>query len=93
MYSVDFCYWLQGYFELTEGDQPLTKRQVQVIKNHLHLVFKHEIDDLYEGDKQELQDIHDGKSTGNYPEGQVLTQKPSKRPPLNKPNNDPLIRC
>ncbi len=61
MYKQDFCYWLQGYFELVEDGLPLSAKQVQVIKNHLNLVFKHEIDDMYTGDKQELQGIHDHK--------------------------------
>jgi len=43
--SRDFCYWLQGAFEITGvGADGLTPVQVQVIKNHLALVFKHEID-------------------------------------------------
>lgn len=40
-YSVnerDFCYWLQGMFELTNANE-LTAEQVQQIKDHLGLVF------------------------------------------------------
>ena len=52
MQSRDFVYWLQGFFELqsmaSEGQKPevagLTSAQVSVIRNHLNLVFKHEID-------------------------------------------------
>jgi hypothetical protein len=43
MNNVDFCYWLQGFFELSEVDT-LTDKQVKVIKNHLNLTFKHDID-------------------------------------------------
>jgi hypothetical protein len=32
-----FCYWLQGYFEL--GGENLSPQQVQIIKDHLALVF------------------------------------------------------
>lgn len=45
MTSRDFCFWLQGYFEITgvplEG---FGREQVAAIRNHLALVFKHEID-------------------------------------------------
>jgi hypothetical protein len=44
MNERDFCYWLQGFFELDGGDdqarQGLTKEQVEMIKEHLALVFK-----------------------------------------------------
>ncbi len=39
MNSENFAYWLQGYFELLGKDEPLTKEQVQIIKDHLALVF------------------------------------------------------
>ena len=44
MTAIEFCYWLQGYFELGGGKDGLTDEQVQVIKNHLSLAFKHDID-------------------------------------------------
>jgi len=47
MNSIDFCYWLQGYFEISDA-KSLNERQTEVLKNHLHLVFKHEIDPLRE---------------------------------------------
>ena len=47
MNTIDFCYWLQGYFELS-GDKHLTEEQTAVVKNHLNLVFVHEIDPLRE---------------------------------------------
>jgi hypothetical protein len=39
MNSTEFCYWLQGYLELRDDDRPLTAKQVQIIKDHLALVF------------------------------------------------------
>ena len=64
MNSIDFCYWLQGYFELQEGDEPLTAKQIEVLKNHLALVFKHEIDPLRESQTPVppgiLSSIHNG---------------------------------
>lgn len=39
MNSNEFCFWLNGFFELSEGDVSLTPRQVQIMKDHLALVF------------------------------------------------------
>ena len=48
MTARDFCFWLQGFFELTRepGRAPaaLTAEQAELVKRHLALVFKHEID-------------------------------------------------
>ena len=53
MTSRDFCYWLQGYLEITVAGAPpspagaavsLTADQVVCIQKHLALVFTHEID-------------------------------------------------
>jgi hypothetical protein len=65
MTSRDFAYWLQGFFEIT-GTNKIDEGQAEMIKNHLNLVFKHEIDpSLNEGktkvEVQDLQDVHDGK--------------------------------
>ena len=38
MNELEFCYWLNGYFELSESDN-LTPEQVKQIKEHLSLVF------------------------------------------------------
>lgn len=41
MTPENFCYWLQGYFEINQhnGRVILTSEQVDEIKNHLQLVF------------------------------------------------------
>lgn len=46
MKTTEFCYWLQGYFELNEdiGAEGLSKKQVDLIQKHLALVFAHDID-------------------------------------------------
>jgi hypothetical protein len=41
MSSTNFCYWLQGFFEMTQAEE-LTPMQVEQIKDHLKLVFKKE---------------------------------------------------
>lgn len=74
MKATEFCYWLQGYFEIA-GQAPglrvdamrpdavaLTRAQVDMIKRHLALVFVHDIDPQA-GDPEHqstLQSIHDG---------------------------------
>jgi hypothetical protein len=51
MTAREFCYWLQGMFELN-GAPSLDERQTRMIKNHLDMVFIHDIDPSYpEGDK------------------------------------------
>ncbi len=39
MTTTEFAYWLQGYFELTDSGQQMSAQQVQIIKDHLNLVF------------------------------------------------------
>jgi hypothetical protein len=41
MTPENFCYWLQGHLELSTDDY-LSKDQLEVIKDHLNLVFKKE---------------------------------------------------
>lgn len=49
----------QGTFEIS-GLKSLNEEQTNIIKNHLNLVFSHDIDKQYkEGDGS--QEIHDGK--------------------------------
>lgn len=38
MEAKDFCYWLQGYLELSNANS-LTEEQIKQIKEHLNLVF------------------------------------------------------
>lgn len=44
MTARDFCYWLQGFFELSGGKPTLTAEQADLIRRHLSLVFAHDID-------------------------------------------------
>lgn len=44
MTSVQFVFWLQGFFELGDTSAGLTAKQTECIKKHLALVFIHEID-------------------------------------------------
>ncbi len=51
MTSRDFCYWLQGYFELQPGEG-FTVAQSATIRRHLAMVFKHEIDPSFPAEQQ-----------------------------------------
>lgn len=63
MKSRDFCYWFQGYLELS---QPVSIDAVktEIIKRHLNMVFEHEIDPSHgdEEHQKKLKEIHKGKS-------------------------------
>ncbi len=60
MTSRDFAFWLQGFFEL-QGAQVLSERQTTAVKQHLALVFKHDIDpSMGDADHQaDLNEVHD----------------------------------
>lgn len=66
MTSRDFCYWLQGFFEIRDAGLPpnvdggLTTQKVEVIKRHLAIVFAHEIDPSAGDEKHQkmLNDLH-----------------------------------
>lgn len=60
MKSTEFCYWLQGMFELADPET-LDEHQTELIKRHLNMVFLHEIDPSYPVAQQKpLQALHDG---------------------------------
>jgi hypothetical protein len=71
MTSKEFAYWLQGFFEISgESAKELNAQQTDMVKRHLALVFKHEIDPSYSIDpkvQEDLQNIHDGKNQNRPP--------------------------
>jgi hypothetical protein len=60
MTSRDFCFWLQGFFELTTPTVQLTAPQIALVRAHLNLVFAHEIDPSMGGPRPQakLNSIH-----------------------------------
>lgn len=61
MKATEFCYWLQGMFELAKPTE-LTAEQTETVKRHLDMVFLHDIDPSYPKDQQKpLSDAHAGK--------------------------------
>jgi hypothetical protein len=76
MKATEFCFWLQGFFELSESEQ-LTPRQVEIIRNHLKLVFYHDIDPSYSEDpgvQAEMQIIHDGGTKPPKRQGSIIVK-------------------
>lgn len=75
MTSRDFCYWLQGYFEIAaladSSTAQITIAQADMIKRHLSMVFVHEIDpSIDQGNplKQGLLNVlHSGLPSGPIP--------------------------
>jgi hypothetical protein len=66
MKSTEFCYWLQGLFELGKPTQ-LDAEQTRLIKAHLDMVFVHEIDPSYpEGQQKKLNDIHNNAGSDPF---------------------------
>lgn len=51
MKSVEFCYWLQGLFELGQPVS-LDAAQTELVKKHLAMVFIHEIDPSYPAEQK-----------------------------------------
>ncbi len=51
MQARDFAFWLQGFFEITNPTE-INSEQTEMIKNHLNLVFFHEIDPSYTDNKE-----------------------------------------
>ncbi len=79
MTSRDFCYWLQGFFEIGDCEvakepgkyiaQTISAAQAACIRNHLNMVFKHEIDPSH-GDAAHqavLSQAHVGGAAGTPP--------------------------
>jgi hypothetical protein len=81
MKSVEFCYWLQGMFELG-NPQSLDAAQTDLVKRHLAMVFKHEIDPSY--GKAEAQAALSALHQGS---------KPVRPPDSNAHSGDVLLRC
>jgi hypothetical protein len=77
MTSRDFCFWLQGWLEINAAGMPATPtaraglfpephlntEQLECVRRHLSLVFKHEIDpslDISVKHKEALDHLHKG---------------------------------
>jgi hypothetical protein len=77
MKASEFCYWLQGFFELRAASSPVKAidgNQAAMIERHLAMVFVHDLDPQQVADK--LQEAHDGKKPpafgGTGPNGEIM---------------------
>lgn len=59
MTERDFCYWLQGFFEVAKPET-LTSEQIQEIHNHLKLVFNKVTPNLPKLSDQTIQPLYVG---------------------------------
>lgn len=58
MKATEFCYWLQGMFELA-NPATLDAEQTDLIKRHLAMAFLHDIDrQVPESQQKPLNKIH-----------------------------------
>jgi len=86
--SRDFCYWLQGYFEINGEHVAMTTAQAQCVKAHLALVFKHEIDPSY-GDAEHQAKLNEIHETAK--KAQKTAEEAKKA--ANGPHEPPVFRC
>lgn len=79
MTSQNFAYWLMGYFEVAQPKQ-IGTNETEMIKRHLALVFKHEIDPAMGDEKHQAQlnAIHSPNTLDSY---------------LRPPHEDGVLRC
>jgi hypothetical protein len=94
MTSRDFCYWLQGYFELSPPSVALTVEQVDMVHRHLALVFKHEIDPS-QGPAEhqaELNAIHSSPAPAKIKPSNA-TGATHSTPPFRPHGGETPIRC
>lgn len=66
MKAEQFCFWLQGHFEMNPNAITLDASQTNLLKRHLELVFAHDIDPKM-GSKEhqeKLNTIHDSNDHG-----------------------------
>lgn len=76
MQSRDFCFWLNGFFELGGGADGFTTQQVALVKQHLALVFEH--------------DASVNRGVGTHPAPQHPVPNPLPRFPYPGTSGEPL---
>lgn len=60
MKADNFCYWLQGFFEISKPTD-LDAESLEIIKRHLAMVFYTDLDNKFPKEQQvKLQALHDG---------------------------------
>ena len=68
MTPEQFCYWLQGFYELSGEEVTMSAAQVAVVRSHLGLVFHHVLDKEHDGGDPkkaaQLNQLHSGSHKG-----------------------------
>jgi hypothetical protein len=97
--SRDFCFWLQGCFEMAKpGQEPavqgFTADQALLIKKHLALVFLHEIDPAAgpPAHQEKLNEVHEGVNPFVAPSLVSPIDLKPKPSPL-RPTGGGVMRC
>lgn len=75
MTSRDFCYWLQGLFEIGKP-KTLDAEQIALIQAHLNMVFLHEIDPSFPKEQQEALNKAHQEGKKQNPKAPKLPGKP-----------------
>jgi len=90
MKPEEFCYWLQGFLEMSDA-KTMNAKQVASLKAHLALVFEHAIDPSYVAHlppkdraarMEQLQNLHDGEELDeDDDDDEVAPASPAAPPP------------
>ncbi len=65
MKATEFCYWLQGVFELAQPKE-FDAKQTEMIRCHLAMAFLHDIDKQPSPEEQQkLNHLHGGPGPNN----------------------------
>ncbi len=73
MTSRDFCYWLQGAFELHDDLDYFGPGQIHTIRKHLNMVFIHEIDPSFPTEQQAaLDQAHGNLDIESFPYQNIM---------------------
>ncbi len=97
MTSRDFCYWMQGYFEINGADAMMTSEQAACIRKHLALVFVHEIDPSH-GPAEHQAKLNEIHNSGALDEVKKIAEDAKKTAEQAKkaasgPHHPPTFRC
>jgi len=91
MNSREFCYWLQGVYELNKPAS-FSAEQTELIRRHLQLVFQHDIDPSAGGPEVQakLNATHEGLTKA---EVEAIVGDKIKSQPEPFDHHNTLIRC
>lgn len=94
MTTEQFCYWMQGFFEISNPKE-LNAKQIQIIQDHLNLVFnKKTLDRNQEPEKKDILDTLKKKNQKSWLEQDETNPFPSPFPGNGGFHGDtPVVLC